>query len=260
MDLAVPASRLLIKRRKMTSPAVWALFAVFISQILAQDAIGCGGFVQLGDSQDISGHLSRIRVQLTTLEGAVKEETEPAPNGYWFIPNYGAGRSLLKIVGPDGWQFNPSSIELEPSTECTTQKQHSFKLAGFSVHGVVATGHGCELAASQVSLQLGTEQTALTDSQGHFSFKGVLPGEYELRASKAGWTLDKNSLPLRVGWGNADLAEAFRVTGYTVHGTITALENDTPVTVELTDSSKASRKAKTRAPGYIFFDPQVFRV
>lgn len=44
-------------------------------------------------------------MKLLTIEGAVKDSTECAPNGYYFLPIYDKGDFILKIEGPDGWSY-----------------------------------------------------------------------------------------------------------------------------------------------------------
>ncbi|KAL3825875.1 hypothetical protein ACJIZ3_021904 [Penstemon smallii] len=63
----------------------------------AADSIqGCGGFVE---------------VELRTLDGLVKDRTQCAPNGYYFIPVYDKGSFLIKIKGPKGWSCTPEQVE-----------------------------------------------------------------------------------------------------------------------------------------------------
>jgi hypothetical protein len=53
---------------------------------------------------------SSITIELHTLDGLVKDSTQCAPNGYYFLPVYDKGKFLVKIRGPEGWSFEPNQV------------------------------------------------------------------------------------------------------------------------------------------------------
>ncbi|GJZ61615.1 hypothetical protein Tco_0617752 [Tanacetum coccineum] len=69
---------------------------VHVSTLVSADSIhGCGGFVESSSSliksrkaTDSKFDYSDISVELRTLDGLVKDRTQCAPNGYYFMPVY----------------------------------------------------------------------------------------------------------------------------------------------------------------------------
>ena len=58
---------------------------LFIADSLAQDIVGCGGFVQ----SSVPLNFERVEVKLYTKQGALKFKTECAPNnGYFLVAVY----------------------------------------------------------------------------------------------------------------------------------------------------------------------------
>ena len=85
----------------------WLLALALIPLASAGDAVlGCGGFIKASRSIDFS----RINVALYSRSGALKYETDCAPNnGYFFIPVYEKGEYVIKVAPPLGWKFVVSS-------------------------------------------------------------------------------------------------------------------------------------------------------
>lgn len=102
-----------------------------------ESVLGCGGFIQSARAIDFS----RINVRLLTKQGALKYETDCAPNnGYYFVPVYERGEYRLQVVPPLGWQFNPPEVlvDIDGSTDdCSRQQDINFVFAGFGVVGRV---------------------------------------------------------------------------------------------------------------------------
>jgi long-subunit fatty acid transport protein len=69
---------------------------------------------------------SHITVELQTVDGLVKDSTQCAPNGYYFIPVYDKGSFILKINGPDGWSWNPDKVNLFAIFSLRIMHQESF--------------------------------------------------------------------------------------------------------------------------------------
>jgi hypothetical protein len=102
-----------------------------------ESVLGCGGFIQSARPIDFS----RINIRLLTKQGALKDETDCAPNnGYYFVPVYEKGEYRLQVVPPLGWQFNPPEVivNIDGSTDdCSRQRDINFVFAGFGVVGQV---------------------------------------------------------------------------------------------------------------------------
>eukprot|EP00112_Aurelia_sp_Birch-Aquarium-sp1_P010878 Seg2301.10 transcript_id=Seg2301.10/GoldUCD/mRNA.D3Y31 product="Nodal modulator 1" protein_id=Seg2301.10/GoldUCD/D3Y31 len=65
--------------------ATFQICMLFIADSLAQDIVGCGGFVQ----SSVPLNFERVEVKLYTKQGALKFKTECAPNnGYFLVAVY----------------------------------------------------------------------------------------------------------------------------------------------------------------------------
>ncbi|XP_020595537.1 nodal modulator 1-like, partial [Phalaenopsis equestris] len=80
----------------------------------AESIYGCGGFVEASSvliksrkPYDRKQDYSHVTVELQTIDGLVKDRTQCAPNGYYFIPVYDKGSFIVKVKGPDGWSWEP---------------------------------------------------------------------------------------------------------------------------------------------------------
>ncbi|KAL0289488.1 UNVERIFIED_CONTAM: hypothetical protein Sangu_2613200 [Sesamum angustifolium] len=85
--------------------------------VVAESIQGCGGFVEASSAliksrKPTDGKLdySHVTVELQTLDGLVKDRTQCAPNGYYFIPVYDKPFSL-----PSGLSFRPTKQNVKPS-------------------------------------------------------------------------------------------------------------------------------------------------
>ncbi|CAI9104879.1 OLC1v1003663C1 [Oldenlandia corymbosa var. corymbosa] len=114
---------------ELTSHRSWILLAILLAvaaappttvtaNIAADSIQGCGGFVEASRAliksrkpTDAKLDYSHITVELRTLDGLVKERTQCAPNGYYFIPVYDKGSFLIKIKGPEGWSWKPEQVQ-----------------------------------------------------------------------------------------------------------------------------------------------------
>ena len=89
----------------------WLLSLALLPLARAGEAVlGCGGFIKASRSIDFS----RINVALYSRAGALKYETDCAPNnGYFFIPVYEKGEYVIKVAPPLGWKFSPSEVAID---------------------------------------------------------------------------------------------------------------------------------------------------
>ncbi|XP_078724820.1 BOS complex subunit NOMO1-like [Lampetra fluviatilis] len=196
----------------------------------AEDVLGCGGFVK----SDIDINFSLIEIKLYTKQGNLKYQTDCAPNnGYFMIPLYDKGDFTLKIEPPLGWSFEPSSVELHvdgATDPCSTGEDIDFLFTGFSVAGrVLSRNMESGPAGVLVELTAGGDalQSVRTQPGGRYSFGRVHPGEYEVKASHATWTLHPASVAVTVGVANGNAGEGLVVAGYQVTGSVRS--EDEPV-------------------------------
>jgi len=231
----------------MLSKVLFAFFVVlFAKAIVAQVPSGCGGFIQISeDLQKITKKLdySVIKVKLTTKEGAVKDTTECAPTGYYFLPIYDKGDYLMQIQGPEGWSFEPNQapVHIGDDNQCTSPNMKgediNFSLTGFSILGKV-TGENCQAAEQNqgpagVTVHLSATgsdafiSSVQTDTKGAYRFTNIFPGKYKLKATHPNWTLSKMEADIVVSWGNVAVPVDFVVSGYDVTGMVTS--KDEPV-------------------------------
>ncbi|KAJ4775918.1 Nodal modulator 1 [Rhynchospora pubera] len=212
---------------------------------------GCGGFVQASSGLAKTSHskfdFSDITVELCTQDGLVKESTQCAPNGYYFIPLYhyhyhndnGKPASfLLRVKGPTGWSWDPEKVPvLLDHNGCNANADINFKFTGFMISGQVlgtVGAHTCQLnnhGPSGVRVDLLSPSGDLlshvfTSHTGHYSFPNVIPGNYKLSASHADYEIEtRGSTEVKLGFGNAKVDDFFFVSGYNVDGSIVSKGN-----------------------------------
>ncbi|XP_061085827.1 BOS complex subunit NOMO1 [Conger conger] len=208
---------------------LWIFLGLVTSHFTAVRAddivVGCGGFVK----SEVEINYSLIEIKLYTKQGSLKYQTDCAPiNGYFMIPLYDKGDFILKIEPPLGWSFEPTSVDLRVDGQtdiCTKGEDINFVFTGFSVLGqVLSKGQLLGPAGVEVNLRrAGAEaslQTVLTQPGGKYTFFKVLPGNYDITAAHASWTLEKSSTTVHVFNSNAPAAVPLVVGGYDVSGEV----------------------------------------
>ncbi|WKY03099.1 hypothetical protein Q1695_016417 [Nippostrongylus brasiliensis] len=141
----------------------------------------CGGFVKSSVPIDFS----QIQVKLLTPEGHLKHEEECNPqNGYYMIPVYNKGLYSLKVSAPEGWYFEPESVDFKldgVNDPCTKNEDINFSLKGFSISGIVNGGSGSGPAGLSLTLKQDGKvvDKATTTEGGKYSFRAVA-GKYEV--------------------------------------------------------------------------------
>ncbi|KAK6026819.1 hypothetical protein OSTOST_07199 [Ostertagia ostertagi] len=156
------------------------LWLALVASVSA-DIYSCGGFVKSSVPIDYS----KIQVKLLTPEGHLKHEEECNPrNGYYMIPVYNKGQYSLKVSAPEGWYFEPETVDFKldgVNDPCTKNEDINFSLTGFSISGVVNGGTGSGPAGLSLTLKQNGKvvDTATTVEGGKYSFKAVA-GKYEV--------------------------------------------------------------------------------
>ncbi|XP_021904479.1 nodal modulator 1-like, partial [Carica papaya] len=138
---------------------------------------------------------SHITVELQTVDGLVKDRTQCAPNGYYFLPVYDKGSFVIKINGPAGWAWDPEKVPVVvDDSGCNGNEDINFRFTGFTISGRVVGavgGSSCPLkdgGPSNVNVELlsltdDLISSVLTSSKGSYLFKNIVPGRYKIRAS-----------------------------------------------------------------------------
>lgn len=234
--------------------AVAASLVLFVWMVRAQsheDVAGCGGFVVFPADHDTSKiDFSAIKVSLLSAGaggGAVKYRTEPAPNGYFFVPISGSDSMeyVLTVDGPAGWTYGmimfmkthyslftrPSNSDPQRTTVSLKQckdKDINFNFMGFSVRGavVIPQHDSAQFSTPQVTLStLPLHKTSSistpVSNTGSYSFQNVLPGQFRATPSLAGFRFSPAHQDVTVGWNNANI-EPFHAAGYPVQGKVSA--------------------------------------
>ncbi|KAI9099060.1 hypothetical protein K1719_024827 [Acacia pycnantha] len=216
-----------------------------ISAAWADSIYGCGGFVQASSSliksrkpTDAKLDYSHITVELLTVDGLVKDRTQCAPNGYYFIPVYDKGSFVIKINGPEGWSWDPEKVPVVVDDNgCNGNEDINFRFTGFTISGRVVgavSGESCLVkngGPSNVEVELLSPagdivSSVLTSSSGSYLFTDIFPGRYELRASHPELKVDiKGSTQLELGFGNGVVDDVFFVPGYSISGHVVAQGN-----------------------------------
>ncbi|KAL5700275.1 hypothetical protein ACHQM5_025742 [Ranunculus cassubicifolius] len=223
-------------------------FSSLLTSVFADSSSiqGCGGFVEASSSliksrkpSDAKLDYSHITVELRTVDGLVKDSTQCAPNGYYFIPVYDTGSFVIKIKGPNGWSWDPNHVPvIIDHNGCNANADINFHFTGFTISGRVAGAIGGESCAlkhggpSNVKVDLLSTTTddviasALTNSLGAYVFTNIIPGKYKLHASHSSLRVEtRGSLEVELGFGNTIADDIFFVPGYDIHGFVVAQGN-----------------------------------
>ncbi|KAG5072994.1 hypothetical protein JHK86_008205 [Glycine max] len=217
----------------------------WISAASADSIYGCGGFVEASSSlvksrkqTDAKLDYSDVTVELQTVDGLVKDRTQCAPNGYYFIPVYDKGSFVIKINGPPGWTWDPEKVPVVVDNNgCNGNEDINFRFTGFTISGRVVGAVGGESCSvknggpSNVKVELlslsgDLVSSVLTSSSGSYLFTNIIPGKYELRASNPDMKVEvKGSTQVELGFGNGVVDDIFFVPGYSIGGFVVAQGN-----------------------------------
>uniref|UniRef100_A0A453EWB4 Carbohydrate-binding-like fold protein n=1 Tax=Aegilops tauschii subsp. strangulata TaxID=200361 RepID=A0A453EWB4_AEGTS len=157
-------------------------------------------------------------VELCTVDGLVKESTQCAPNGYYFIPVYD---KVPVVIDQNG---------------CNGNADINFQFTGFTVSGKIVGAVGGKSCSkdggpSGVKVELLSDldelvASALTSSTGGYAFVNIIPGLYRLRASHPDYEIEMTgSSEVDLRFGNAVVDDVFFVSGYNIHGSVVAQGN-----------------------------------
>ncbi|XP_052184978.1 uncharacterized protein LOC127796711 [Diospyros lotus] len=225
---------------------LFSLVVITTSTHATADLIqGCGGFVEASSAliksrkpTDAKLDYSHITVELLTTDGAVKDRTQCAPNGYYFIPVYDKGSFVIKIKGPEGWSWDPDQVPVVvDQTGCNANEDINFRFTGFTVSGRVVGSVGGDTCSnknggpSNVNVKLSSVtddliSSVLTSRSGSYLFKNVTPGKYKLSASHPDLNIEvRGSTELEFGFGNVLVDDIFAVPGYEIRGSVVAQGN-----------------------------------
>lgn len=200
------------------------LLVSLLSERLSEEIFGCGGFVK----SEFGINYSRVEIKLYTKQGALKYQTDCAPNnGYYLIPLYDKGDYVLKIEPPSGWTFEPDSVPLHvdgSSDPCSRNQDINFTFKGFAVTGQILS-HGGSIGPTGIKVILKKStgellgETTSGDS-GTYSFTQVYPGNYIIEASHPSWILEQSSESVAVLQDNVITKNKVIVAGYDVRGSV----------------------------------------
>ncbi|CAM0881057.1 unnamed protein product [Alopecurus aequalis] len=211
----------------------------------ASDEIhGCGGFVEASSglaksrkASDSKLDYSDITVDLCTVDGLVKESTQCAPNGYYFIPVYDKGSFVVRVKGPKGWSWKPEAVPVViDQNGCNGNADINFQFTGFTISGRIVGAVGAKSCSNdggpsgvKVDLLSDSDEfvaSALTSLTGGYSFVNIIPGSYKLRASHPDYEIEtRGSSEVDLRFGNAVVDDVFFVSGYNIHGSVVAQRN-----------------------------------
>ncbi|CAH9140431.1 unnamed protein product [Cuscuta epithymum] len=225
--------------------ATLLLFLCIPTRTAADTIQGCGGFVEASRAliksrkqSDAKLDYSHISVELRTLDGLVKDRTQCAPNGYYFIPVYDKGSFIVKARGPEGWSWDPEQVRvLVDHTGCNANEDVNFRFTGFTVSGRIVGavgGDSCtqkyggppDVKVELLSLKDDVVSSILTTSLGTYSFTNVVPGKYKLRASRHDLNIQVRGVAeVELSFENIIVDDFFFVPGYDIRGSVVAQGN-----------------------------------
>ncbi|GFP95668.1 nodal modulator 1 [Phtheirospermum japonicum] len=223
------------------------LFAIMLFHsyrlAIADSIQGCGGFVEASQAliksrkpTDAKLDYSHVTVELQTLDGLVKDRTQCAPNGYYFMPVYDKGSYVIKIKGPEGWTCAPEQVPVVVDhTGCNANEDINFQFTGFTLSGRVVgavSGGSCKSGGpSNVNVKLSSPSgnvvsSVSTTSTGSYSFKNIVPGKYKIGASRHDLNIEiKGSEEVELGFDNGVVDDIFFASGYDIRGHVVAQGN-----------------------------------
>lgn len=225
---------------------LYILVGTFAASIGAADLIhGCGGFVEASSAliksrkpTDAKLDYSHIMVELRTVDGLLKDRTQCAPNGYYFIPVYDKGSFLIEIKGPEGWSWDQDKVPVVVDHNgCNANEDINFRLTGFTITGRIVGAVGGESCLrttsgpSNVNVELLSPagvliSSVVTLSDGHYMLKDINPGKYKLRATHPDLKVEvRGSTEVELGFENGVVDDIFFVPGYDIHGFVVAQGN-----------------------------------
>lgn len=231
---------------KTRDTITYLLIIIYSIAAVSADSIhGCGGFIEASSSliksrktTDARLDYSHVTVELRTLDGLVKESTQCAPNGYYFIPVYDKGSFVIKVNGPEGWSWDPDKVAVTvDDTGCNSNEDINFRFTGFTLSGRVVGAVGGESCLdkdggpSNVNIELLSHSgdlisSVLTSSEGSYLFKNIIPGKYKLRASHPDLSVEvRGSTEVELGFENGEVDDIFFVPGNEIHGLVVAQGN-----------------------------------
>ncbi|KAG8370599.1 hypothetical protein BUALT_Bualt13G0000200 [Buddleja alternifolia] len=223
-----------------------ATILLYSYPLVTADSIqGCGGFVEASSAlmksrkpTDSKLDYSHVTVELRTLDGLVKDRTQCAPNGYYFIPVYDKGSYVIKIKGPEGWSCAPEQVPVVVDhTGCNANEDINFRFTGFTLSGRVVgavAGDSCSNkngGPSNVSVELvspsgNVVSSVSTSSTGNYSFRNIIPGKYKIAASGRDLNIEiKGSEEVELGFDNSVVDDIFFASGYDIRGFVVAQGN-----------------------------------
>ncbi|KAL6517503.1 hypothetical protein OROMI_033204 [Orobanche minor] len=232
----------------MGSPSYCFLFVILFFRsfglAMADSIQGCGGFVEasralIKSRKPTNGKLdySRVAVELQTLDGLVKDRTQCAPNGYYFIPVYDRGSYVIKTKGPEGWTCAPEQVPVVVDhTGCNANEDINFQFTGFTLSGRVVgavSGGSCSHISggpTNVNVKLSSPSgnvvsSVSTTSTGSYSFQNIIPGKYKISASRRDLNIEiKGSEEIELGFENGVVDDIFFTSGYDIRGYVVAQE------------------------------------
>lgn len=223
---------------------LFVLLALFSAAAASDEIHGCGGFVEASSglaksrkASDSKLDYSDISVELCTVDGLVKESTQCAPNGYYFIPVYDKGSFMVRVKGPKGWSWKPETVPVViDHNGCNGNADINFQFTGFMISGRVVGavgGKSCSKgggpAGVKVELVADSDElvaSASTSSSGEYSFTNIIPGRYRLRASHPDYDIELRGSPeVDLRFGNVVADDVFFASGYDIYGTVLAQGN-----------------------------------
>ncbi|KAE8685178.1 S uncoupled 1 [Hibiscus syriacus] len=140
---------------------------------------------------------SHINVELRTVDGLVKERTQCAPNGYYYIPVPDGdglisvvcvqGSFVIKISGPEGWSWDPDKVPVViDDNGCNNNEDINIRFTGFALSGrvvgavggqscLVKNGGPANVNADLLSPHGDLISSELTMLDGRYLFKNIIP-------------------------------------------------------------------------------------
>jgi len=208
-------------------------------------------FTAYGTNYSISGQVTGdIKEGVTiTLSGDASQTTTTNSMGIYSLTGLMSGNYTV-TPSKTGYAFDPPSRAVTISALNQNNQDFVATVAGnYSISGTVsgAVQEGVTMALSGTA-----SKTTTTDSDGFYSFTGLINGTYTVTPSKSGYTFEPTSRSVTISGGSV-VGKDFVASSTAIYSISGKVIGDTPADVTITLSGNASQVTTTDTAGNYSF-------
>jgi len=208
-------------------------------------------FTAYGTNYSISGQVTGdIKEGVTiTLSGDPSQTTTTNSQGIYSLTGLMSGNYIV-TPSKTGYAFDPLSRAVTISGEDQNNQDFVATVAGnYSISGTVS---GAVQEGVTMTLSGTASKTTTTDSDGFYSFAGLINGTYTVTPSKSGYTFEPASRSVTISGGSV-VGKDFVASSTAIYSISGKVTGDTPADVTITLSGNASQVTTTDTAGNYSF-------